>query len=100
MSNESLNWYKFEDKARYLIRCDQVDNPKQGNFAALSVEELRVKAERSREFIDRIFIVHIYPTVTLHNLLPFLIRLLLPVSFFMLFNCFVLSSFPLSFSFF
>lgn len=79
-SNESICWRKFVDKARYVVRCDVSDDSKKCLYAALHVEEVLVKAERSREFTDKVYIVHIYPTVTLHNLLPFPLQVCSPVS--------------------
>uniref|UniRef100_F1KPF0 Vacuolar protein sorting-associated protein 13A n=1 Tax=Ascaris suum TaxID=6253 RepID=F1KPF0_ASCSU len=77
-SNESICWRKFVDKARYVVRCDVSDDSKKCLYAALHVEEVLVKAERSREFTDKVYIVHIYPTVTLHNLLPFPLQVCSP----------------------
>ncbi|VDM41632.1 unnamed protein product [Toxocara canis] len=78
MSNEAISWYKFEDKARYVMRCDMSDDSKRCLYAALVIEQVPVKAERSRDFVDQVYIVHIYPTVTLQNLLPFPIQVSSP----------------------
>ncbi|VDK42182.1 unnamed protein product [Anisakis simplex] len=75
MSNESIVWSEFKDKARYMVRCDE-EGTKQCLYAALVVEEVPVKAESRGDLSKRIFVVHIYPTVTLQNLLPFNLRVL------------------------
>uniref|UniRef100_A0A158Q918 VP13A protein n=1 Tax=Elaeophora elaphi TaxID=1147741 RepID=A0A158Q918_9BILA len=79
MSNESVCWNKFEDKARYIVRCDLSEDMKQGLFVALIVEEVRLKAERSRDLDDNSFIVHIFSPLTLHNFLPFPLHLTSPI---------------------
>ncbi|KAL3998071.1 N-terminal region of Chorein a TM vesicle-mediated sorter family protein [Acanthocheilonema viteae] len=79
MSNESVCWNKFEDKARYIVRCDLSEDMKQGLFIALIVEEVPLKAERSRNLDDNSYVVHIFSPLTLHNFLPFPLRLTSPM---------------------
>ncbi|VIO96842.1 Uncharacterized protein BM_BM5678 [Brugia malayi] len=79
MSNESVCWNKFEDKARYIVRCDLSEDMKQGLFVALIVEEIPLKAERSRDLDDISYIVHIFSPLTLHNFLPIALRLTSPI---------------------
>ncbi|MCP9261143.1 Vacuolar protein sorting-associated protein 13A [Dirofilaria immitis] len=79
MSNESVCWNKFEDKARYIVRCDLSEDMKQGLFIALIVEEVPLKAERSRCSDDSSYTVHIFSPLTLHNFLPFPLRLTFPI---------------------
>lgn len=80
MSNESVCWSKFEDKIRYIVRCDLSEDMRQGLFIALIVEEVPLKAERSRDLDDNSYIVHIFSPLTLHNFLPFPLQLTSPVS--------------------
>ncbi|VDM07504.1 unnamed protein product [Wuchereria bancrofti] len=79
MSNESVCWNKFEDRARYIVRCDLSEDMKQGLFVALIVEEIPLKAERSRDLDDISYIVHIFSPLTLHNFLPIPLRLTSPI---------------------
>lgn len=79
MSNESVCWNSFEDKARHIVRCDISDDMKQGFYAALIVEEIPVRSERGREVGDSCFIVHIYSPITLHNFLPFPLHVTDPI---------------------
>uniref|UniRef100_A0A915Q109 Vacuolar protein sorting-associated protein 13A n=1 Tax=Setaria digitata TaxID=48799 RepID=A0A915Q109_9BILA len=79
MSNESICWNKFNDKTRYIVRCDLSEDMKQGLFVALVIEEVLLKAERSRNLDDSCYIVHIFSPLTLHNFLPFPVRLISPV---------------------
>ncbi|VDP11245.1 unnamed protein product, partial [Onchocerca flexuosa] len=79
MSNESICWNKFEDKARYIVRCDLSEDMKQGLFIALIVEEVPLKAERSRNLDDSSYVVHIFSPLTLHNFLPFPLKLISPI---------------------
>ncbi|VDN06934.1 unnamed protein product [Thelazia callipaeda] len=81
MSNESVCWIKFEDKARYVVRCDLSEDMKQGLFVALVVEEVPLKAERSRDLDDRSYIVHIFSPLTVHNFLPFPLRITSPITY-------------------
>lgn len=80
MSNESVCWNKFEDKARYIVRCDMTEDVKKGFYAALIVEEVPLRSERGRDFKEHSFIVHIYSPITLHNFLPFPLKVTSPVS--------------------
>ncbi|MFH4981578.1 hypothetical protein AB6A40_008287 [Gnathostoma spinigerum] len=78
-SNESVIWYDFETKKRHILRCDLSADTKMGVYAALIIEEFTVKSEKHRSLTDRIFVVHIYPPVTLQNFLPFLVRIKSPL---------------------
>lgn len=78
-SAESISWHDFEDKSRFTIRCDLTEDSHDGLFIDAVVTTEDVQCENGKDFVDKLYTVHLYPPLHFRNLLPMDLNVTLPV---------------------
>uniref|UniRef100_A0A0K0FDI7 Vacuolar protein sorting-associated protein 13A (inferred by orthology to a human protein) n=1 Tax=Strongyloides venezuelensis TaxID=75913 RepID=A0A0K0FDI7_STRVS len=71
VSAESISWYDFKTDNRAWIRCEHASMPNNALFAELVVLPTAVFPEKGDLRSDIAYTVHIFPILTVKNLLPF-----------------------------
>ncbi|XP_036365427.1 vacuolar protein sorting-associated protein 13A [Octopus sinensis] len=76
-SEEPINWREVEDKGMYQIHCKS-PNREESYFMNVCPEIEEIRLEQQDKVGDaKMYTLHLWPTVIIHNLLPMTIRCLL-----------------------
>ncbi|CAD5206105.1 unnamed protein product [Bursaphelenchus okinawaensis] len=78
-SAESISWNDFDQTERFIVRCDNSENPRTGLFVDAVVETEDIHGESGKDFVDKVFTVHLYPPLFFRNLLPMEVHLTSPI---------------------